>query len=105
MKNTQLLLMFINRKRKELDALARTTEDAWDELESIKLANVWNRWRLVLDLIIEDEGGDRKVEAKRGKIFRAPPEEAEVIEDVIEEEETEEDWIDAADADLGGALC
>ena len=45
------------------------------------------------------------MEAKRGKLFRAPLEEAEVIEDVIGEEETEADWIDAADADLGGALC
>ena len=85
--------------------MARTTEDAWDELESIKLANVWNRWRLVLDLIIEDEGGDRKVVAKRGKIFRVPAEKAKVIKDVIREEETEEEWIDATDTDLGGALC
>ena len=62
------------RKRKELDALASTTEDAWDELESIKLANVWNWWRMVLNLIIEDEGGNKMVKAKRGKLFRAPPE-------------------------------
>ena len=93
------------KKRKELDALARTTEDAWGELESMKLTNVWNRWRLVLDLIVEGEGGDGMVEAKRGKLFRAPPEEAEVIEDVLEEEETELDWIHEADAELGGALC
>ena len=31
--------------------------------------------------------------------------EAEVIEDVLEEEETELDWIHEADAELGGALC
>ena len=45
------------------------------------------------------------VEAKRGKLFRAPPEEAEVIKDVLEEEETELDWIHEADAKLSGVLC
>ena len=85
--------------------MARTTEDACDKLGSIKLTNVWNRWWLVLDPIIEDEGANRKMEAKRGKIFCAPPEEAKVTEDVIEEEEMEANWIDAADAYLGGALC
>ena len=60
------------RKRKELDALASTTEDAWDELESIKLANVWNWWRMVLNLIIEDEGGNKMVKAKRGEALPRP---------------------------------
>ena len=34
---------------------------------------------MVLDLIIEDEGGDRLAESRRGKLFRAPIDEAEDI--------------------------
>ena len=44
-------------------------------------------------------------EAKRGKLFRTLTEETEVIEDVIKEEETDMDCINATDTDLGGALC
>ena len=51
-------------------------------------------WYLILDLIVEDEGGNKMVEAKTGKLFHAPPEEAEVVKDVLEEEETKVDWID-----------
>ena len=36
------------------------------------LQNVYNRWKIVLDLIIEDYGEDRLIEAKRGKLYRAP---------------------------------
>ena len=57
-------------KVRERDALARTVEEAWREMEPVKLTNVWNRWRLVLDLIIEDDGGNRKVESKRGTSAR-----------------------------------
>jgi len=60
------------RKRVQTDALARTVESSWDKLEPIKLTNVWNRWKMVLDLIIEDNGGDALVEAKRGKLYRTP---------------------------------
>ena len=64
--------------------MARTVDRAWKDLEPVKLENVFRRWNMVLDLIIEDEGGNRKVETKRGKLFRAP--EAEV-EDLEKEEE------------------
>ena len=86
-------------KVKERDALARTVDDAWREMDPIKLTNVWNRWRLVLDLIIEDDGGNRKVESKRGKLFRAPPEEPECIHDVVSREETVMDAADEEDLD------
>ena len=86
-------------KVKERDALARTVEDAWREMDPIKLTNVWNRWRLVLDLIIEDDGGNRKVESKRGKLFRAPPEEPECVRDVVDREETVVDAVDEEDLD------
>lgn len=100
------------------ESLARTVEKAWTEFEPVKLTNVWNRWRMVLDLIIDDEGGDRLIESKRGKLYRAPPEEAEVIEEVLEAEETAGDAADEADLDIdvhaegdalaraeGGAYC
>ena len=45
---------------------------------------------MVLDLIIEDNGGNRKVETKRGKLFRAPPDEAEILDEDEEEEELTE---------------
>ena len=84
---------------KEANCLARTVDRAWEDLEPVKLENVWNRWRLVLDLIIEDDGGNQLVESKRGKLFRAPPDEAEVIEDVVNEEDTDGDSLDAAEVD------
>ena len=49
------------KKRTEYDALTCTTEDACGELNLINLTNVWNWWQLVLDLIIEEEGGNRKM--------------------------------------------
>ena len=100
------------------ESLARTVEKAWTEFEPVKLTNVWNHWRMILDLIIDDEGGDRLIESKRGKLYRAPPEEAEVIEEVLEAEETAGDAADEADLDIdvhaegdalaraeGGAYC
>ena len=36
---------------------------------------------MVLDLIIEDEGGNTKVESKRGKLYSAPAAKAEVLEE------------------------
>ena len=89
---------------KENNALARTVDKAWEELEPVKLTNVFNRWKLVLDLIIDDEGGNRKVESKRGKLFRAPPEEAEVIEDVLNVPETDGNGADEADLDVAPGL-
>ena len=66
-------------KRMELSALCSTVEDAWGELDPVKLQNVYTRWKMVLDLIIEDDGGDRLVEARRGKLYREPS--AEELED------------------------
>ncbi len=45
---------------------------SWKDFESIKLENVYHRIIMVLDLIIDDGGGNRLVESKRGKLFRAP---------------------------------
>ena len=70
-----------------------------------------------MDLTINGEGSGRLVESKRGKLFRAPSEEAEIIKDVLDAEGTEADAIGVAEADklttmgeeivrtLGGAFC
>ena len=90
-------------KRKDKEVLASTVEKAWDQFEETKLTNIWHRWRLVLDLIIEDEGGDRLVESRRGKLFRAPTDEVEdmvtELATIAEEGESEADAIAAADAE------
>ena len=59
--------------------------------QDVKLQNVYGRWLKVLDLIIEGEGSDDLVEARRGKLFSVPSEEAEVLDEVEE---------DSADGDL-----
>ena len=79
-----------------MKALANTVVNAWKQFESIKLENVYNRWKMVLDLIIEDEGGDANIESKRGKLFRAPTEEE---EDLFDEGNEEEDEIGAIEAE------
>ena len=53
------------KKRKEAEALCKTVNVAWKQLDPVKLGNVYKRWKLVLDLIIEDKGGNAKVESKR----------------------------------------
>ena len=42
---------------------------------------MFRRWKFVLNLIIEDDGDNLKVESKRGKLFRAPSDEAENIDE------------------------
>lgn len=79
----------------ELQALARTVTRLWDELDPVKLTNVYNRWKLVLDLIIEDEGGDRLIESRRGKLYGAPSDEAEVLDMLVGEAQAEEEAIAA----------
>ena len=59
-------------QRTEVEALFRTVTQSWKDFESIKLENVYHRIIMVLDLIIDDGGGNRLVESKRGKLFRAP---------------------------------
>ena len=41
--------------------------NAWEELDSTKLTNLYTHWLMVLDLILKDEDGDRLTKAKRGK--------------------------------------
>ena len=64
----------------EAKALCNRVGEAWKQLNSIKLQNVSNRWKMVLDLIIKDNGGDRLIEAKREKLYCAPFPEMEDLE-------------------------
>ena len=68
-------------QRQHLTALCNTVMKAWGELEPVKLTNVYERWKLVLDLIIEDNGGDRLIGSKRGKLFRESSHEEEDLEE------------------------
>jgi hypothetical protein len=53
------------------DALAKSVEEAWDGYLSQKaFSNVYSRLRVVLVCIVDDNGGNRLVESKRGKLFR-----------------------------------
>ena len=87
------------RQRKEVGALARTVESAWDNLKKVKLENVWGRWKNVLNLIIEANGGDDLIESKRGKLYLEPPAEAECLDNHVEEEQTEADEIAASETE------
>ena len=49
------------RLRKEKNVVAKTVEEAWEQSEEVKLTTFSEQWCLVLDLIIEDEDGDRLV--------------------------------------------
>ena len=87
------------KSRAEVQALARTVERGWDELQPVKLENVYRQWKLVLDLIIEDKGGNAKVETKRGKPFCAPLSEAKNL-DQAEEEEAPTEAEEIAESEL-----
>lgn len=66
-------------KRQELTALFNTMMKVWDKLDTIKLMNVFERWKLVLALILKDDDGDRCIESNRGKFFCAPSREVEYL--------------------------
>ena len=68
-------------KRVESKALCNTVADAWKKLDSIKLQNVYNRWLMVLDLIIDNNSNNALVETKRGKLYRDPSAEMEMFDD------------------------
>ena len=64
---------------------------------------MYSHWLKVLDLIIEDNGGNRLVEAKSGKLYTAPSKEIESLDDDDDEEEPTDDQLaaemDAYDVD------
>ena len=53
------------------EALAKSVQDAWDNyLSPDAFQNVHGRLRVVLNCIVDDNGGNNLVEKKRGKLFR-----------------------------------
>ena len=59
-------------KRTDADAIAHSALQAWRDLPSNKISRVFSRIPIVLDLIIEDQGGNDKVEGRRGRLIEAP---------------------------------
>ena len=88
------------RKRMEANALCNTVEKAWGKLDPIKLQNVYSRWKMVLDLIIKDNGGVRLVESKRGKLYRAPSDEMETLEEETPIRRDKDNKLTEAEIDL-----
>ena len=73
------------------DALAASVDEAWRSyLNSKSFHNVWRRLRVVLVCILDDEGGNQKVESKRGKLFR----DATIIDLTNEDDDDEFEIID-----------
>ena len=65
----------------EAKALCNIMKEAWKQLDSIKLLNVYNHWKVVLGLIIKDNDSDRLVECKRGKLYYAHSPEMEYLKE------------------------
>ena len=61
--------------------------------------NVYERWKLVLDLIKKDDGGDKFVESNRGKLFRAPSREAEDLDEDVAQRGIDDEGLTANDVD------
>ena len=59
-------------KRADPNIIATSVEQAWADLPSQTVANVFGRIPTVLELIAEDGGGNAKVEERRGELANAP---------------------------------
>ena len=57
------------------------------------------RWKMVLDLILKDDGGDKFGEANRGKLFRQPPGETEDLDEMTGREAVDDKDMTAEDID------
>ena len=67
-------------QRQELNALCSTIEKAREELDMVKLTNVYERWKMVLDLILKDNGSSKFIQANRVRLFQRPSQEAEELD-------------------------
>jgi len=61
--------------RNDVEVLARKIAEVWSSYDAAVFQKIWDRWKLALDLIIEDEGNNRLVNEHRGSLFTgaAPP--------------------------------
>ena len=56
----------------------------WDDLDCMKLDNVYEQWKMVLKSIKQDDGGEKFVESNCKKFFQAPSWEVEDLnEDLV----------------------
>ena len=67
-------------QRQELNALCSTVKRAWGDLDMVKLSNVYERWKMVLDLILKDNGSSKFIQANRVRLFQRPSQEAEELD-------------------------
>ena len=91
-------------QRQELNALCAIVTKSWEELDAMKLTNVYERWKMVLDLFLKDDEGDIFMEANLGKLFRAPSRKAEDLDEDQRKLAAEVDQLtgeDIDDMDLG----
>ena len=59
-----------NGQRCQHDALATSCIDAWNTRLNIQaFKNVYKRLRVMLQCVVDNDGGTGKVEEKRGKLF------------------------------------
>jgi hypothetical protein len=54
--------------RTDVSAIANTVERAWGKMDSDCFRKVYLRWQEVIKLILEDNGGNAKVEERRGRL-------------------------------------
>ena len=87
------------RKRCTLKALWESMANAWGTISQQALTNVYKCWKKVIELMIEAGGSSRLVEKRRGKLFTAPSEEAEMWDDDKGAEEFE--FVDEYDEAAG----
>jgi hypothetical protein len=59
-------------KRTDANAIANSVQQAWNHLPSEKIARVFSRIPIVLELIVEDQGGNDLIEGHRGQLNHAP---------------------------------
>jgi len=57
------------RVKSSVNALARTVEEVWHEIDPIKLQKVYRRFELVLSLIIADHGDNKSIDKHRGELM------------------------------------
>ena len=58
-----------NRVKASNDALARTVKETWEQFDSAILKRVYDRWELVLSLIISDSGDNKAIDLNRGNLL------------------------------------
>ena len=54
------------------NAIAHSVQQAWEDLPSVTINRVFERIPVVLQLIVDDDGGNDKVEDRRGQLIVAP---------------------------------